>query len=55
MLEKWEREGDSLLLGGDKETLLLQAESESDILDLNEPIKVPEKVGRGNQYDNFFD
>ena len=55
MLEKWEREGESLLLGGDKETLLLQAESESDVLDLNQPIKVPEKVGRGNQYDNFFD
>lgn len=55
MLEKWEREGDSLLLGGDKETLLLQAESESEVLDLNQPIKVPEKVGRGNQYDNFFD
>ncbi len=55
MLEKWEREGDSLLLGGDKETLLLQAESEADVLDLNQPIKVPEKVGRGNQYDNFFD
>jgi len=55
MLEKWEREGDSLLLGGEKENLLLQAESESEVLDLNAPIKVPEKVGRGNQYDNFFE
>jgi len=55
MLEKWEREGESLLLGEDKETLLLQAESESEVLDLNAPIRVPEKVGRGNQYDNFFD
>jgi len=35
--------------------LLLQAESESEVLDLNAPIKVPEKVGRGNQYDNFFE
>jgi len=55
MLEKWEREGESLLLGGEKESLLLQAESESEVLDLNAPIKVPEKVGRGNQYDGFFD
>jgi len=55
MLEKWEREGESLLLGGEKENLLLQAESESEVLDLNAPIKVPEKVGRGNQYDNFFE
>jgi len=56
MLEKWEREGESLLLGGEKESLLLQAESESDVLDLTEPMRTPEKVARGsNQYDEFFD
>ncbi len=55
MLEKWEREGESLLLGDEKESLLLQAHSDADVLDLNAPIKTPEKVGRGNQYDNFFD
>jgi len=55
MLEKWEQEGVSLILGEEKDTLLLQAESEADVLDLNAPIKRPEKVGRGNQYDNFFD
>ena len=55
MLEKWEKEGVSLILGDEKETLLLQAESESDVLDLNAPMKRAEKVTRGNQYDNFFD
>mgnify|MGYP000671846861 CR=1 FL=1 len=55
MLEKWEAESDSLILGDDKSMLLLAAEDDSQILDLNEPIKQPEKMGRGNQYDNFFD
>lgn len=55
MLEKWENEGVSLILGDEKESLLLQAEDESQVLDLNAPIKRPEKVGRSNQYDNFFD
>ncbi len=55
MLEEWEKEGESLLLGEAKEDLVLQANDEEDVLDLNQPIKRPEKVGRGNQYDNFFD
>lgn len=55
MLEKWEREGASLILGEEKQNLLLAAESDSDVLDLNEPIKRPEKIGRENQYDTFFD
>lgn len=55
MLEKWENESMSLLLGPEKETILRQAENESDVLDLNEPIKHPERVGHKNQYDNFFD
>ncbi len=56
MLEKWEKEGASLLLGKDKETLLLQAEKEDEILDLNEPIAKPQReAGHRNQYDNFFD
>ncbi len=56
LLEKWEREGDSLILGEDKESLLLQANDDSDILDLDEPRAMPEKKsGRANQYDDFFE
>lgn len=56
MLEKWEKEGVSLILGEDKHALLLEAENDADILDLNEPIKKPmREPGHKNQYDNFFD
>jgi len=55
MLEKWERESTSLLLGDAKEDILTQANDDSEILDLNAPIKQPEKISRTNQYDNFFD
>ncbi|MCB9309989.1 MAG: hypothetical protein H6567_08030 [Lewinellaceae bacterium] len=55
MLEKWENESVSLLLGGEKTNLILKANDDSDVLDLNAPIKHPEKVGRTNQYDNLFD
>lgn len=56
MLEKWETEGISKILGSEKQELLLQANDDSDVLDLDVPVKQPEKVvGRRNQYDNFFD
>ncbi|MEO1260677.1 MAG: hypothetical protein AAFZ15_17905 [Bacteroidota bacterium] len=55
MLEKWENESMSLLLGPEKKTILQQAEDDSNILDLNEPIKHPERAGHKNQYDSFFD
>lgn len=55
MLEEWESQTESLLLGPAKEELILQANDDSEVLDLNQPIKQPEKVGRTNQYDNFFD
>jgi len=55
MLEKWEREGDSLLLGEAKEELILKAESDSDVLDLSAPVATPELADRSNQYDTFFD
>jgi len=55
MLEQWENEGVSLLLGGEKETLILEAESEIDVLDITQPVKRPEKIARENQYDSFFD
>lgn len=56
MLEQWEKESTSLLLGEEKSQLLLQAESDNDVLDLDAP--VPERArqsGSKNQYDSFFD
>jgi len=55
MLEQWEKETTSLLLGTSKKDIISQANDDSDILDLSEPMKQPEKMGRANQYDNFFD
>ncbi|MEO1436872.1 MAG: hypothetical protein AAFV80_15140 [Bacteroidota bacterium] len=55
MLEKWEKEGVSLILGEDKQELLLQANNESEVLDLNAPVekKVKEK-SHSNQYNDLF-
>ncbi|HRJ15467.1 MAG TPA: hypothetical protein PLI34_10770, partial [Saprospiraceae bacterium] len=39
MLEKWESEGVSLILGKEKDSLLLQANNPNEVLDLNVPIK----------------
>ncbi|MEL7020266.1 MAG: hypothetical protein AAGK47_01540, partial [Bacteroidota bacterium] len=56
MLEKWEQEGVSLILGEQKGDLLLQAQSDSDVLDINAPIAKPQRrAQQGNQYDSFFD
>lgn len=54
MLEKWEQEGTSLLLGDEKQNLLEQANDDRLELDLNEPISKPVPAHK-NQYDNFFD
>lgn len=56
MLEKWEKEGVSLILGEEKNNLLLQANSETDVLDLDQPLKEPiREPGHRNQYDSFFE
>ncbi|GAA5224994.1 coiled-coil domain-containing protein [Membranihabitans marinus] len=57
LLEKWEQDSDSLLLGHEKDGLLLEAADEENILDLNQPIQKPlkETQNRKNQYDSFFD
>lgn len=56
MLEKWEKEGVSFLLGGDKSKLIAKANNPSEVLDLNAPVQAPAKSSRGgNQYDNFFE
>lgn len=51
MLEKWEQEADSLILGNAKQELLEM----DDVLDLNAPIEQKEKSAPSNQYDSFFD
>ena len=56
MLEKWENEGVSLILGEQKHDLLLKAENDNDVLDLNAPIARPQpQASQSNQYDSFFD
>ncbi len=55
MLEKWEKEGTSLILGEDKLDILDKANDDSQELDISEPIKTKVSVNRENQYDGFFD
>ena len=57
MLDKWEKEGVSFLLGGDKNKIVAKANSNADTLDLNAaPVSVPSQASRGgNQYDTFFE
>jgi hypothetical protein len=56
MLEKWEKEGVSFLLGGDKQQIINKANSTAEVLDLNAPTKTASKEERGgNQYDSLFD
>ncbi|MBP6812436.1 MAG: hypothetical protein KA138_12995 [Saprospiraceae bacterium] len=56
MLEKWEKEGVSFLLGKEKSSIIAKSENPKEILDLNTPLKLPSKEARGgNQYDSFFD
>ncbi|MEO7175163.1 MAG: hypothetical protein ABIV51_04935 [Saprospiraceae bacterium] len=55
MLEKWEKEGVSLLLGSEKDKLILDANDENKELDLNAPIKMERAVEHKNQYDTFFE
>jgi len=56
MLEEWERKGDSLILGDEKDDILVAASREDNVLDLNAPIKSPARAGNHrNQYDSFFE
>ena len=55
LLEQWEKDGVSLLLGKDKEVLIEKANA-NDTLDLNAPVPQPQRVGgHVNQYDRLFD
>ncbi len=53
LLEKWEKEGVSLLLGNDKNLLINKANSNSDVIDLDKAIVSPHKP-RDNQYSDLF-
>jgi phage shock protein A len=54
MLEKWEQEGVSILLGNEKSKIIKETKEE-EIMELESPeIREPEKIGRSNQYDQFF-
>jgi hypothetical protein len=56
MLEQWEKEGASRLLGPAKETLINEANDDSNVLDLKTPVKESVRSGaHKNQYDNFFE
>ncbi len=56
MLEKWEKEGVSFLLGDSKQQIIAAGNSDKDVLDLNQPVRIPTKEERGgNQYDSLFD
>ncbi|MBK8444517.1 MAG: hypothetical protein IPL35_14390 [Sphingobacteriales bacterium] len=53
MLEKWEKEGVSMLLGNDKNLLVQQGNSSSAEVDLDAPIQ--HGKSSGNQYSKLFD
>lgn len=55
MLEKWEKEAASIMLGADKDSILFGEEPE--LLDLNQSRKekIKDKETHTNHYDNFFD
>ncbi len=60
MLERWEKEGDSILLGqGTKNELLAEANDDGNILDIDsapaERIRVERPTKSGNQYDSYFE
>lgn len=56
MLERWEKEGVSLLLGGEKSSLINKANTQGDVLDLNAPAPKPVRnESHVNQYDKLFD
>jgi hypothetical protein len=53
LLEKWEKEGVSLLLGNEKDLLINKANSNTDIIDLDQPVSHDRKA-HDNQYSDLF-
>lgn len=55
MLEKWEKEGSSFLLGEEKEKIIKEASNDEVILDLNAPITQKRNKSGKSQYSDLFD
>lgn len=56
MLEKWEKEGTSILLGADKDRILNQTNSSnSTSINLDEPVGGKHSAGGKSQYSDLFD
>lgn len=56
MLEKWEKEGISFLLGDEKHSIIKDTmQAKNTTLDLDAPVITPSKDGRKNQYSDLFD
>ncbi|MES2734529.1 MAG: hypothetical protein V4714_22465 [Bacteroidota bacterium] len=56
MLEKWEKEGISFLLGDQKQLLIDQGNNPRSTVDLNAPLPSPTRAKSGdNQYNKLFD
>jgi len=53
LLEKWEKEGVSLILGGEKDLLINKSKSDTDIIDLDQPIG-GKPSPHNNQYSDLF-
>lgn len=54
MLEKWEHDADSWLLGSDKSTLISDANDKTKILDINVPLEQIAAGTHSNAYKNLF-
>jgi len=55
MLEKWEKEGISFLLGDQKQLLIDQGNNPRSTLDLNAPRPTGDRSQPNNQYNKLFD
>ncbi|OWY24138.1 hypothetical protein C7N43_16095 [Sphingobacteriales bacterium UPWRP_1] len=56
MLDKWEKEGTSFLLGADKKKIIDEANTDSAVLDLDAPISsAKHEKGEKGQYSDLFD
>jgi len=53
LLEKWEKEGVSLLLGSEKDLLINKSKSDTDVIDLDKPLE-RNTLHKRNQYSDLF-
>jgi predicted nucleic acid-binding Zn-ribbon protein len=54
MLEEWEKNADSFLLGKEKDNLISQSQDSKQVLNLDEKISLESPSGRTNQYSDLF-